>query len=263
MNPEQELRDLGLKPGKGQNFLNSEHIIEALVEAGEVEGEKTLEIGGGLGAITEKLQEKTNDLAVFEIDSGLAQQLKDEFPSVNIEEGDVLERDLSNFERCVSNIPFEISSDIIKKLGENQVQSSLIVQDALADKIVLDPGDPDYGYFSMVVNYYFVPVKLRTIKSYNFYPAPEVDAAIIKLYPNKKRYEIEDEENFLHVSKALFTHKRKKLRNAIVDSRNILGLEKDELKEVRDEAPHSEKRVIELDVRKMSEVAEWFKTNLY
>ena len=260
MNPEQELRDLGLKPGKGQNFLNSEHIIEALVESGEIEGENTLEIGGGLGAITDKLQEKTDDLTVVEIDSGLAQHLKKEFPSVNVEEDDVLERDLSTFERCVSNIPFEISSDIIKKLGENQVQSSLIVQEALADKIVLDPGDPDYGYFSMIVNYYFVPVKLRTIKSYNFYPTPEVDAAIIKLYPNKDRHEIEDEENFLHVSKALFTHKRKKLRNALVDSRNILGLEKDELKEIRDEAPYSEKRVIELDVKKMAEVAEWLQS---
>ena len=262
MNPEQELRDLGLRPGKGQNFLKSEHIIEALVEAGEIDGEKTLEIGGGLGAITEKLQGKTDELTVVEMDSGLAKYLKKEFPSVNVEEGDILERDLSEFERCVSNIPFEISSDIIEMLGENQIQSSLIVQDALADKIVLDPGDPDYGYFSMIVNYYFVPVKLRTVKAYNFHPAPEVDTAIIKLYPNKDRYDIDDEENFLYVSKALFTHKRKKLRNALVDSRNILGLEKDQLKEVRDDAPHSEKRVIELDVRKMAEVAEWFKANL-
>ncbi len=263
MNPEQKLKEIGVNPGKGQNFLNNEHVIEALVEAGEVDQHKTLEIGGGLGAITEKLTEKTSDLTVLELDSGLAEYLRTEFPSVVVEEGDVLEADLSEFERCVSNIPFEISSDIIRGLGENQIQSSLIVQEALADKIVLDPGDADYNFFSMIVNYYFVPVKLRTVKAYNFHPSPEVDAAIIKLYPNKERHEVVDEENFLNVSKALFTHKRKKVRNALVDSRNMLDLNKDEIKEVRDEAPYSEKRVIELDVKKLAEVAEWFESNLY
>lgn len=260
MNPRHKLAKLGLEPKEGQNFLIHEPTIQALVEAGEVEDHKTLEIGGGLGAITEKLQKKTDDLTVIENDSALANHLKEEFPEIDVIQQDIMESDISDFERCVSNIPFNLSSEIITKLGENQVQSALVVQEALADKVVSDPGDSDYGHFSALIDYYFLPVKLRTVNSSAFHPSPEVNAAIIKLYPGKDRHGIEDEEFFLSTIKALFTHKRKKLRNAVVDSRNMLDLDKDEIKEVRDEAPHSEERVVNLDVKKLSDVSEWLQS---
>ncbi len=257
MNPRQKLSKLGLEPKDGQNFLIHEPTVKALVEAGEVEDHKTLEIGGGLGAITEKLQKKTDDLTVVEKDSRLANHLEEEFPEIEVRKEDVLDSDISDFERCVSNIPFNLSSEIITKLGEGQVQSALIVQEDLADKVVSDPGGSSYGHFSALMDYYYLPVKLRTVSSTAFYPSPEVNAAVIKLYPGKDRHGIEDEEFFLSTIKALFTHKRKKLRNALVDSRNMLDLEKDEIKNVRDDAPHSEERVVNLDVKKLAEVSEW------
>lgn len=260
MNPRQKLSKLGLEPKEGQNFLIHEPTITALVKAGEVEDHRTLEIGGGLGAITENLQKKTDTLTVIEKDSGLANHLEKEFPEIEVKQEDVLESDISDFERCVSNIPFNLSSEIITMLAENQVQSALIVQEDLADKVVSDPGDSNYGHFSALMDYYYLPVKLRTVNSTAFYPSPEVNAAIIKLYPGKDRHGIEDEEFFLSTIKALFTHKRKKLRNALVDSRNMLELKKDEIKEVRDEAPHSEERVVNLDVKKLSEVSEWLQS---
>lgn len=258
MEIERKLREIGVNPGKGQNFLNSEAAAAALVEAGEINGEKTLEIGPGLGKITEKLAEKTDDLVLVEKNRNLASYIQENFPNSEILNEDFLELDLEELdvERVVSNIPFQISLDIIEKLGKAQVQSALIVQDELADKIVAEPSDKNYGFSTIKAQYYFVPVKLRALSSRSFYPEPEVDAAVIKLYPNKDRHPVEDEEAFFELVKALFTHKRKKLRNAFVDARHMLNYEKDEAKKIRDELPHSEDRVINLGIKELAEVAE-------
>ncbi len=260
MEIQEELRKIGVESGKGQNFLKSGSSAEALVEAGEIEG-KVLEIGPGLGKITEKLSERTSNLVLAEKNRNLAKYIEENFPDAEVLNQDFLELELESMsiDRCVSNIPFEISSDIIEKLGRSQVQSALIVQDELADKVVSNPGDSNYKFFSVKTQYYFLPVKLRTLSSRNFYPEPEVDAAILKLYPNRERHSIEDEEGFFYLVKALFTHKRKKLRNAFVDARHILEYEKDEAKKLRDKLPHSEQRVINLSIKQLAEVQEFLK----
>jgi 16S rRNA (adenine1518-N6/adenine1519-N6)-dimethyltransferase len=261
MNPETKLRQLGLRPDKGQNFLTHKPTVKALVEAGEIQG-SVLEIGGGLGTITDELEERTSDLTVIENEALLAEYLKKEFPDIEVIEGDILEEDISEFDRCVSNIPFQLSSEIIEKLGENQIQSALIVQEDLADKIVADPGEKSHGFFTVKSQYYFLPVKLRTIPSTSFYPEPEVDAAIIKLYPNKNRHDITDEKEFFSVVKSLHTHGKRKLRNAFVDARNMLGIEKSQAKGLRDDLPHKDKRVRELGISELKEVFEFFQENI-
>ncbi|MFT4867590.1 MAG: 16S rRNA (adenine1518-N6/adenine1519-N6)-dimethyltransferase [Candidatus Nanohaloarchaea archaeon] len=253
------LRKLGIKPVKGQNFLTSEVIVEALVEAGEVEEKEVLEIGAGTGAITQKLSRKAEKVYAVENNSVLAKHLKEEFEDSNVEvvQEDILEYEIPDIDRCVSNIPFHLSSEIIEKLGEEQIQSALIVQDDLADRIVAEPGESDYGRFTVLANYYFIPVKLRTVPSSSFEPEPEVQTAIVKLYPNEERHGVEDEEFFFKIVRALFTHKRKKVRNAFVDARHILEISKDEAKEIRDKLPHSEKRVNELEIIQLKEVTEF------
>lgn len=262
MNPERELQKIGLRPEKGQNFLTHEPTIQALVEAGEIEDKKVLEIGGGLGSITEFLVEKECELTVVEKNTVLSDYLKDKFPEVEVLNYDFLEMDLEGFERCVANIPFQISSEIIEKLGKEQIMSALIVQEDLANKIVSDPGEKSYGFFTVKTQYYFVPVKLRSINSSYFYPSPDVNAAIIKLYPNKGRHEIKDEKEFLSMVKALHNHGKRKLRNAFVDSRNVLGLEKDEAKELRGALPNKNKRVRELDISELKDVFQYFQENI-
>lgn len=253
-----QLGKLGVKPVEGQNFLNSEPVIQALVESGEIEeGQKVLEIGGGTGSITEKLAEKDADITVLEKNTVLSDHLEEEFPNIEVLNEDVLEFDLDGFDRCASNIPFQLSKKILGKLGEAQVQSSLILQDELADKIVAEPGSNKYSEYTVRMNYYFIPVKLRTVPKTSFHPQPNVDAAIIKLYPNKERHGIEDEEKFFEMVKALFTHKRKKVRNAFVDARHMIGMDKDDAKKVRDDLPHSEKRVNELEVIELKEISEF------
>lgn len=259
MKTEKTLRELGIKPVKGQNFLISEIIVEALVEAGEVEDKKVLEIGAGTGAITEKLSEKAEKVYAIENNSVLAKHLREEFNDSNVEvvEEDILDYDFENMDRCVSNIPFHLSSEIIEELGEKQVQSALIIQEDLADRIVAEPGEKDYGRFTILANYYFIPVKLRKVPASSFKPAPDVDAAIIKLYPNRDRHGVEDEDFFFKIVRALFTHKRKKTRNAFVDARHILEISKDEAKDLRDELPHSEKRVNNLEIIQLKEITEF------
>ena len=254
MDVKQKLRELGVRPVDGQNFLVSDKITEALAEAGEVEDRHALEIGGGTGVVTEKLVEKAEKVTVIEKDTTLAKHLEEEFPNIEVINGDFLQEDIEA-DRCVSNLPFKITSPALEKLGKAQIQSALIVQKQLAEKAVADLGDANYGSFSVMINYYFVPVKLRNVSSSSFYPSPNVDAAILKLYPNKDRHGVENEEWFFKVSRALFTHKRKKVRNAFVDARHIFEIEKDFAKEIRDEIPFSEERVIGLDVRKIAEIA--------
>lgn len=267
----EEIAEIGLQPVKGQNFLINEQIITALVEAGEVENEDIIEIGAGTGNITEQLLENRGEkgtVTAVEKDTFLYEHLQEKFNEevrnndLALINEDILEVDLSDYTRCVGNLPFQITNDILEKLGQAQIQSSLIVQDALADKITADPGETGYGAYTVKVQYYFIPVKLQTVTKRNYHPEPEVDTAIVKLYPNKDRHSVEDEEWFFTVVNALFTNKMKKARNAVVDSRHILEEDKDDLKEIRDELPHSETRVVRLNIKQLKEISEALKNQL-
>lgn len=267
----QGINEIGLKPVRGQNFIINEHMITALVEAGEIEDQDILEIGPGTGNITEELLEKKGEkgtVTAVEKDTVLYEHLNEKFKEqiedrkLSLINEDILETDLSGYERCVGNLPFQITSDIIEKLGEHQIQSAVIVQDDLADKITADPGEKKYGPATVRAQYYFIPVKLQTIPKINYHPEPEVDTAIVKLYPNQDRHAVDDEEWFFTVVKALFTHKMKKVRNAVVDSRHIIEEDKDRLKEIRDELPNSEKRVVQLNIKELNEVAEELQNKL-
>lgn len=261
----EDLQEIGFQPSEGQNFLNSEAVIKALVEAGEVEDKTVLEIGAGTGAITEVLQERAEKTTAVEKDTALFNLLERKFKdseAVELVNQDILDYDIPEVDRCVSNLPFEISSEILTILGEKQIQSSLILQKELAEKIIADPESTDYSHFTVLVNYYFIPVKLRDVSSKHFHPSPEVDTSIVKLYPNKERHEVKDEEFFFNIAKALFTHKRKKVRNAFVDARNILEITKDEAKKLMDDIPHSEQRVNSLDIRKIRDISEFLSGKL-
>ena len=153
----------------------------------------------------------------------------------------------------IGNLPFHLASDIIERLYTLQLRSVLIVQEEMADKAVAAPEDPNYNFFSFKMSYYFVPVKSAVISSGNYYPEPEVNTAVLKLYPGRERYDIDHEEKYMQLVNAMFTHRRKKLRNALVDDRNMIGDDKDSLKQIRDDIPHSEEKVFNLDVKKMHE----------
>lgn len=242
-----------------QHFLQSNPIVEALVKAGEVEEKRVLEIGAGTGNITEVLVEEAESVVAVEADTDLASGLERRFSRQNLEVKNSVfpDVDLPNFDRCVSNPPFALTRKVIEFLGQRQAMSALVLQKEMVDRLVADPGQNRYGHLTVKTLLDFVPVKLRTVPSSAFDPEPGVDAAIVKLYPNRQRFSIHDRDEFLKLSKALFTHDRKKVRNAFVDARHMLNASKEEVKSVRDQIPHSSSRVTELTVSEIAEIAEW------
>jgi len=232
------------------------------VEAGEVREKQVLEIGAGTGNITEVLVEEAESVVAVEADTDLASGLERRFSgrSLEVKNSVFPDVDLPDFDRCVSNPPFALTREVLEFLGKRQTMSALVLQEEMADRLVADPGQDRYGHLTVKTLLDFVPVKLRTVPSTAFDPEPGVDAAIVKLYPNRERFDIHDRDDLLKLSKALFTHDRKKVRNAFVDARHMLDVSKEEAKSIRDKLPHSDSRVRALTVSEIAEIAEWRST---
>lgn len=251
-----------IRPNKerGQHFLHNELIIERMVAEADISRDDTvIDIGAGIGNITRKLAEKAENVIAVENDETLLPALQDqikEFDNVEIVSKDILHGAVPEFDKCVSNIPFHLSSEIIEMLGEQQKLSVLLVQDAFAKRLIAKPGTDDYSRITIRANFDFTPVYLETVYDINFIPPPQTDAALLKLFPNKGKYDVDDEPFFFHTILALFTHKGKKLRNAFYDSRHMFDLDKDIARELQDQIPHSEDRVYTLNIQQLVEVAE-------
>lgn len=259
MDTEEELKKLGVNPVGGQHFIDSERSLEAFISSCDTSGKTVLEIGAGTGNITERID--AEKVYTVEKDTVLAEFLEEKFEDEDVEvlNEDFLSMDIpDDVDFILGNIPFEISSDIIKKLGEAQIPASLIVQEAYADKIVSGPGESDYGKQSFRTQLNFLPVKEAIIPASSYIPEPEVDTAVVKLFPNRDRHGIEDVDGFVDFASALFTHPNKKLRNSFVDARHILEVSKEEAKELRDEFTFSEKRVNNMEISELGETFQEF-----
>lgn len=262
MDVHQELKELGIRPTKGQHFINNEIAIRKFLNQAEFKGKNVLEIGPGTGSITGHID--AEKIYAVEKDTVLAERLRSKEFKVELEvlNQDFLEMEVpEDVEYVLGNLPFQLSSEILEKIAGLQLPAAFIVQEELADKVVASPGESEFNFFSFKMSYFFIPVKAGEISSRNYYPEPEVDTAVLKLFPEKYSG-IDSEEEFLDFAKALFTHRRKKVRNSLVDARNMLGEEKDVLKRFRDELPHSEKKVYELEVVELHEVFKEFRDSL-
>ncbi|MDY6778100.1 MAG: 16S rRNA (adenine(1518)-N(6)/adenine(1519)-N(6))-dimethyltransferase RsmA [Candidatus Nanohaloarchaea archaeon] len=252
----------GISPdtNQDQHFLASDAILEREVEEAELDGDETvLEIGAGIGNLTTKLADAAGHVIAVERDRRLIPVLKEELAhqdNVEIVEGDILDVDIPAFDACVSNPPYHISSELIELLGRRERRSVLTLQQAFAERLVAEPGSGDYSRITVLTNYYFVPVYLQEVPAEEFYPRPEVDSALLRFFPRNDRFGIRDRESFFTVVRGLFTHKRKKVRNAFVDARHILDMTKKEARRRRDDIPYSEERVINLDMKQLAEIAD-------
>lgn len=259
MDVREELREIGLSPTQGQHFINNEIAVRKYLNEAETKGKTVLEIGSGTGSITQEID--AEKIYAVEKDTVLSQNLKSkEIDGLEVVNKDFLKMNVpEDVEYILGNLPFQLSSEILEKVATLQIPSAFIVQEELADKAVSSPGDSEFNFFSFKMSYYFIPVKAGQISSRNYYPEPQVDTAVLKLFPEKERHGVDDEEEFLAFAKAIFTHRRKKVRNSVVDARNLLGKEKAELKEIRDELPHSESKVYDLEVIEVKEIFESYR----
>lgn len=256
----------GLKAKKrfGQNFLIDENIIERIVDESNISKEDVvIEIGPGLGNLTEILLEKSKLVVAFEIDEDMIRVLKGRFKNsrnfilvnkdilqVNIKE--VLEANNIGNEniKLVANLPYYITTPIMFKIFEeaSYIKSmTIMVQKEVADRIVANPGSKDYGVLTINTKYYGQAEKLFDVPNTSFVPAPSVTSSIVKI-DICNRYEVQNAEIFFKTVKASFAQRRKKLLNSLENS-SIFRFTKEELKGLLEECNISENaRAEEIDI---------------
>ena len=219
------------KKSFGQNFLTDTNILQKIVDTAEIDKHvNVIEIGPGIGALTEFLAENAAEVMAFEIDERLMPILADtlqEFENVKIINEDILKSDLqarikefSNPElpiKVVANLPYYITTPILMHLIESRIPFSefvVMMQREVADRISAQPNSKSYGSLSIAVQYYMTAKVAFIVPRTVFVPAPNVDSAILKMTRRDKPVvEVKDEPFFFKVSKASFTHRRKTLWN--------------------------------------------------
>lgn len=198
-----------------------------------------LEIGAGIGNLTERLARKAKKVIAVELDPVLVNVLHDRFDkteNIEIIQGDALKLDFPEFDKVVSNLPYSISSEITFKLLKYKFKLGILMyQYEFAARMVSPPNCKDYSRLTVDTSYFAAASILMKVPKEAFQPAPEVDSAVIKLMPRPAPFEIQDETFFLNFVAAVFSQRRKKLRNAIMNSNYILKIP--EVKEVLSRLP--------------------------
>ena len=217
------------KKSFGQNFLTDTNILQKIVDTAEIDDQvNVIEIGPGIGALTEFLAERAAQVMAFEIDHRLVPILADtlrDFDNVTVVNEDILKVDLAqhiqNFKnpelpiKVVANLPYYITTPILMHLIESGIPFSefvVMMQKEVADRISAQPNTKAYGSLSIAVQYYMTAKVAFIVPRTVFVPAPNVDSAILKMVRRPEpAVAVKDEQFFFKVSQASFTHRRKTL----------------------------------------------------
>lgn len=209
----------------GQNFLVDSGIISAIVSAiNPQRGDTVVEIGPGLGAITEPLLARVDHLHVVEIDRDLIARLKKQHSPerMTIHEGDALAFDFARIGsslHLVGNLPYNISTPLLFHLAdyaENVYDMHFMLQKEVVERMVAEPGDADFGRLSVMLQYRFYMEWLIDVPPESFDPAPKVDSAVVRLIPKPPaELNAKNLDKLSQVVLAAFSQRRKMLRNTL------------------------------------------------
>ena len=242
------------KKSFGQNFLTDTNILQKIVDTAEIDDQvNVIEIGPGIGALTEFLAERAAEVMAFEIDHRLVPILADtlrDFDNVTVVNEDILKVDLAqhiqNFKnpdlpiKVVANLPYYITTPILMHLIESGIPFSefvVMMQKEVADRISAQPNTKAYGSLSIAVQYYMTAKVAFIVPRTVFVPAPNVDSAILKMVRRPEpAVAVEDESFFFKISKASFTHRRKTLWNNLTGYFGKTEEVKDKLTKALDQA---------------------------
>lgn len=222
------------KKSFGQNFLTDTNILQKIVDTAEIDKSvNVIEIGPGIGALTEFLAERAAEVMAFEIDERLVPILADtlrDFDNVQVVNQDILKADLqtqlkqfSNPDlpiKVVANLPYYITTPILMHLIESKIpfqEFVVMMQREVADRISAEPNTKAYGSLSIAAQYYMTAKVAFVVPRTIFVPAPNVDSAILKMTRrDQPLIEVQDEDFFFRVSRVGFVHRRKTLWNNLV-----------------------------------------------
>lgn len=229
----------------GQNFLIDENVVRKIVrEAGVTKDDFVLEVGPGIGTMTQILCEEAREVVAVEIDRKLIPILTNDtlsyYDNVTVINEDILKLDIAKLAqernggkpiKVVANLPYYITTPIIMGLFESGVELdsiTIMVQKEVADRMKVGPGTKDYGALSLAVQYYASPSIVLTVPASCFMPRPNVDSAVIKLVRySKPPVDVDDAHFMFNIIRASFNQRRKTMTNSVVNAG--LGITKEQL----------------------------------
>jgi len=232
--PDQLLERAGVSgnPDRDQHFLVDERVLDRLPThlPADVDRSHVLEIGGGTGALTDRLLATCDRVTTIERDPALAEFLRREFAAeidagrLTVVQGDALDVTLPDATASVSNLPYGVSSEIAFRLLPLGIPTVLMFQREFAERMAAEPGSDEYGRLSVSAGHYADVEAVEPVPPTAFSPPPAVESAIVRTTPRDPDYAVDDEAFFLRFVKALFTQRRKTLRNAVRNTAHISGL---------------------------------------
>lgn len=222
----------------GQNFLIDTHVLEKIIGAAEITADDfVLEIGPGIGTMTQYLAEQAREVVAVEIDAKLIPILEDtlkDYENVTVINEDILKVDIRKLAekrnggrpiKVVANLPYYITTPIIMGLFESEVpleSITVMVQKEVADRMQVGPGTKDYGALSLAVQYYAEPYIVANVPPNCFIPRPAVGSAVIRLTRyEKKPVEVQDAAFMFRLIRASFNQRRKTLQNGLYNAADL------------------------------------------
>ncbi len=222
----------------GQNFLIDVHVLDKIIRAAEItKTDFVLEIGPGIGTMTQYLCENAGKVMAVEIDDSLIPILEDtlsEYNNVSVIHGDILKLDLNRLVeeenngkpiKVVANLPYYITTPIIMELFEKNVpieSITIMVQKEVALRMAAQPGNKDYGALSLAVQYYSEPYLVANVPPNCFMPRPKIGSAVIKLTRfEEPPVKVKDEKLLFRIIRASFNQRRKTLVNGLRNSSDL------------------------------------------
>ncbi|MBS7635176.1 ribosomal RNA small subunit methyltransferase A [Candidatus Bathyarchaeota archaeon] len=235
----------------GQNFLVDGKALDKMINYASInEDDYVLEIGAGLGFLTERLAEIAKQVIAIEIDPRLIRVLTNrlrKYKNVTILKGDVLKVDVPKFNKVVSVPPYSISSPLLFWLLRRKFECAVLAfQEEFAKRLAASAGVKDYGRLTVSVYCHAEVDLLDAIPKESFWPIPEVNSMIVHLKPRRMPFHVENEEEFFDFIREIFTQKNKKLRNAISPFLTKVGIPKEEIIKVADSIPFNYRRARDL-----------------
>ncbi len=207
----------------GQHFLNNEYIAENIACAISTENAHVLEIGPGMGMLTQFLLKRNfSQFAVIELDEESLEYLDKNFPTLKVYSGDFLKFNLDDFYNgfkvITGNFPYNISSQILFKILDNKdtvIELVGMFQKEVAERVCAQPGNKQYGILSVLLQVYYDTEYLFTVSEHEFNPPPQVKSGVIRITRNFDKKINCDEQKFKLIVKTAFNYRRKTLRNAL------------------------------------------------
>lgn len=212
-----------------QHFLVDEAILDRIVgSANIVPDDIVLEIGAGIGNLTERLLRQAGRVIAIESDPKLVAVLEDRFKGeekLHLIHGDALKAEFPLFDKVVANLPYSISSEITFKLFRYDFKLGVLMyQYEFARRMIAKPGSDDYSRLTVNTTYFADVSVIMKVPKGAFSPPPQVESAVVKVCPRPTPFTVVNKEFFFKFVTAVFTKRRKKIKNAIIESNHILGI---------------------------------------